>query len=143
CDADLDGVAGACQNLCQPCEVFQSGECVPRQCGGCETCDPTTDQCTSTCGSGQACCSDTCVNPRVPGDGAVCCEWNGNPFACGAGEQCAGNFGCCSAGAEVCVTPSGSGQCCDSGLVCGPLGLCCNPLPYPQCIGTACCYNQH
>jgi hypothetical protein len=140
CPADKDCVAGSCENLCPPCEVFQDGACVPKECA-CGTCDPTTDQCVSTCGGGQVCCSNTCVSPRVPGDGAVCCAWNGNPYACGPGEQCAGAFGCCSAGTEVCEGANGAAQCCSGALVC-QAGRCCVPdgvlgCPCGSCTG--CC----
>ena len=119
CPADRDCVDGSCENLCPPCEVFQDGACVPRECGDCEACDPAIDACTPLCWPGQVCCGGECKNSPTPGAGE-CCEWQGVPFVCASGQQCAGAFGCCPANKEVCVSTNGTGtpQCCDGIFSC-------------------------
>src|SRR5262249_33516764 len=103
-----------------------------------ETC--ASGLCVSTCGGGQICCGDGCVNSPSPPDG-ICCEYNGVFHACADGEQCAGPW-CCGAGTEVCEC--GWASACSlipGGLVCQD-GRCCIPDGVANCgvmTGEACC----
>lgn len=68
-------------NLCETCD--SNGNCVAKTCDNsrCEICDPTTGQCTSTCGSNQICCSEQCVD--IDSNNCGTC-----------GKQCAANEFC-------------------------------------------------
>jgi hypothetical protein len=136
---------------CPPCEHRVDGQCVPVDCE-CGSCNPDTGACESTCGQGQICCNDTCLNvPRV-GDSGRCCNDGSRDFACASDEQCAGP-GCCEGGSEVC-TGNGTAQCCDAPTVCAPLvggnPSCCIPgwadprqcCDQPGCLPAICCRPQ-
>jgi hypothetical protein len=133
-------VGGSCQPPCdEPCHGWLNNVCVPL-CNTGEVCGPD-GQCQLNCPAGYTPCGGQCV-PRTPRGDGVCCEWQGNWHACAAGEQCAA-YGCCSAGAEVCLG-NGTAQCCYGGLVC-QAGRCCYPdgvAGFPVVMGTACCSYQ-
>lgn len=155
-----DANCGGCGNACpagQACflgrcgcadtsKLFCDGQCVdgtddPNNCGKCGNVCPAGESCV-----GGACqppcgpCSELVDGVCVPKDtgGSVCCEWQDVAHYCAVGNQCAG-LGCCSPGDQVCGNPNGNAQCCSGNLVCQG-GRCCDPDPYPQCIGSGRCW---
>ena len=157
-----DANCGACGNACdssQKCflgtcgcsdttQLYCNGQCLdgftdPNNCGTCNNVCPAGQGCVggtcqTPCGPCEELVNNVCV-PKDTGD-TPCCEWQGSAHYCAAGEQCAA-YGCCSAGAEVCLG-NGTAECCSGGLVC-QAGRCCDPAPYPQCYGNACCWWLH
>ena len=140
CEANQHRCGDVCCGACQDC---LNGQCVAKQCGQCEECDPNTNACKSTCASNETCeggqcrcpsgqtkCGDQCVDTQTDANNCGSC---GN--ACATGETCEGGQ-CkqCSEGQTKC-----DDQCVDlktDPKHCGSCDKDCTARdgPYARCI---------
>ncbi len=116
----------SCAPACGPCEIYApndpSGPCIPKQCGQCQQCDPSSNQCVSssdgtTCGSGLVCCQGGCVSDSCQDSQTFnydTCQCECAPVSCPDGQhQDPNTCECVCDSGQIC-----NGSCCDSGQEC-------------------------
>ena len=130
---------------CQTCDPI-TNTCVST-CVDCETCQNGT--CVSTCSACETCQNGTCVTTcsacETCQDG-TCVSTCGSGFTCCNGECCAfggvccnnGTTNCCAVGSTCCPGPGTAEHCCPEGWQCCGDGCCSETEGYTCCNGSCC-----